>query len=214
MDTDRIAVETPLGTIIASPATDPNHPGISIDLRRLGYNGELNLGLVEFADDEGDFPEGKGHIITRVWGNGRQEDYTRRVVHEGIEDFFLSEEPDDHEKYIVLCTPTQALGMIADLGNGPATEAGDRTSQYFTIAKGMQHLEKKVSVALIENISGLAEDRRYYTLHLIDDVNGTPCKLYHTAGFSELSLMALLKEILDGLEQGVLIYKFTQRAEQ
>lgn len=41
------------------------------------------------------------------------------------------------DKYIVLVTPTQAVSMIADLGNGQATENGDRSSQYFTIAKSL-----------------------------------------------------------------------------
>lgn len=198
MDVNRITVETPLGTIIASPATDPNHPGISIDLIRPGYDGELNLGLVEFADDEGDILEGKGHIITRIWGDGRQEDYTERVIHKGVEDFFRVEE---REQYIVLCSPTQALGMIVDLGNGPNTENGDRTSQYFTIAKGRQHLDKTVSVVLIENTCGLPKDKQYYTLHMIDNVNGTPCELYHTNDLSDEALMDLLEKILDGLEE-------------
>lgn len=200
METDRITVETPLGTIVASPTTDPNHPGISIDLKRLGCDGELNLGLVEFADDEGNIPDNKGHLITRVWGDGMKEDYTKRIVHEGIEEFFQTEKTETREQYIVLCTPTQALGMIVDLGNGPATESGDRTSQYFTIAKGRRHLDRTVSVSLIENIRGLGERERYYTLHLIDDVNGAPCELYHTTDLSEQSLMALLQEILDGME--------------
>ncbi len=197
---DKIAVKTPLGTIVASPATDPDHPGISIDLKRPGCDGELNLGLVEFACDESDLPEGKGHIITRVWGDGRQEDYTERVVHEGIEDFFGPAKDNDREEYIVLCTPTQALGMIVDLGNGPATQNGDRSSQYFIIAKGRRHLDRTVSAALIENVSGLAKHEWYYTLHLIDDVNGGQCELYHTPNLSGESLVGLLKEILDTLE--------------
>lgn len=105
------------------------------------------------------------------------------------------------DEYLVLCYPTQALGMIVDLGSGPATENGDRTSQYFTIAKGRKHIDRKVSVALIENINSLAEGERYYTLHMIDDVNGRPCELYHTADLSEASLVTLLKEILDNLEK-------------
>lgn len=88
MDTDKIMVDTPLGTIIAKATTDAKHPGIWFDLVRPGSAVELSLGLVEFADDEADLPEGEGQIITRVWGNGKQQDYTNRVVHEGIEDFF------------------------------------------------------------------------------------------------------------------------------
>ena len=106
-------------------------------------------------------------------------------------------------KYIVLCYPSQAVGMIADLGNGPATENGDRRSQYFTIAKGRQHLDRTVSVELIENVNGIPKGDGYYTLHLIDDVSDSPCELYHTDDLSEDSLIRLLKEILANLEKEV-----------
>ncbi len=106
------------------------------------------------------------------------------------------------DKYIVLVTPTQAVSMIADLGNGQATENGDRSSQYFTIAKGYPHTGRTVSAALIENKHGLAADGGYYTLHIVDDVSGKPCELHHTDDLSEVSLVSLLKEILDGLENG------------
>lgn len=105
-------------------------------------------------------------------------------------------------KYIVLITPTQAVSMIADLGNGQTTENGDRSSRYFSIAKGYPHIDRTVSVALIENTHGLAADSGYYTLHMIDDVSGEQCKLYHTDDLSEDSLVNLLKEILDTLEKG------------
>ena len=105
-------------------------------------------------------------------------------------------------KYIVLITPTQAVSMIADLGNGQTTENGDRSSRYFSIAKGYPHIDRTVSVALIENTHGLAADSGYYTLHMIDDVSGEQCELYHTDDLSEDSLVNLLKEILDTLEKG------------
>lgn len=104
--------------------------------------------------------------------------------------------------YIVLCEPSQAVGMIADLGNGPTTVNGDRSSQYFVIAKGRRSKEQMVSVSLIENIYGLAEDERYYTLHLVDDVSGVPCELYHTDDLSEGSLVALMKEIIEAMKKG------------
>lgn len=59
-----------------------------------------------------------------------------------------------------------------------------------------------MSVSLIENIHGLPEGEGYYTLHLVDDVSGDPCELYHTDDLSEDSLVDLLKEILDDLEKG------------
>jgi len=197
-----LEVDTPLGTIIARGANDGVHPGILLSLIREDRQCDIPLALVEFAADDADLPEGEPNLITRVWGDGEQEDYTDRVVHRGIENHLRTESAEIKEGYIVLCYPTQALGMIVDLGNGPTTENGDRSSQYFTIAKGRQHIDRTVSVALIENIHGLPEGEGYYTLHLVDDVNGGPCELHHTDGLSEDSLMSLLKEILDDLEKG------------
>ena len=202
MTTDKIVVKTPLGTITAQVAADTEHPGISFDLVRPGSEGMMSLGLVEFTSDG---TEGGGQIITRVWGDGRQEDYTERIVHEGIEDFFEPKKEistGKSEEYIVLCYPTQALGMIVDLGSGPTTENGDRSSQYFVIAKGRQHIDRTVTVALIENIHGLPEGEGYYTLHLVDNVSEESCELYHTDDLSEDALVNLLKEILDNLERG------------
>ena len=197
-----VMAHTPLGTIIATRTSDPEHPGIWLDLRLPQSGIEIPLGLVEYSADDADFPEGEGHIITRVWGDGEQEEYTDRVVHRGIENHLQTENAEAKEGYIVLCYPTKALGMIVDLGNGPATENGDRSSQYFTIAKGRQHIDRTVSVALIENTHGLPKGEGYYTLHLVDDVSGEPCELYHTDDLGEDSLVGLLKEILDDLEKG------------
>ena len=84
-----LRVETPLGGIIARSATDPNHPGIYIDLRRGVDDPDMPLALVEFAADEADLPEA---LITRVWGDAMQEDYTTRVDHQNIEQYFTTEE--------------------------------------------------------------------------------------------------------------------------
>lgn len=84
-----LRVETPLGAVIARSATDPNHPGIYIDLRRGVDDPDMPLALVEFAADEADLPEA---LITRVWGDAMQEDYTTRVDHQNIEQYFTTEE--------------------------------------------------------------------------------------------------------------------------
>ena len=67
--------ETPLGAIIARAATDPNHPGIYIDLRRGSDDPDMPLALVEFSADDADFMDGVENLITRVWGDAMQEDY-------------------------------------------------------------------------------------------------------------------------------------------
>ncbi len=84
-----LRAETPLGAIIARSATDPNHPGIYIDLRRGVDDPDMPLVLVEFAADEADLPE---TLITRVWGDATQEDYTTRVDHQNVEQYFTTEE--------------------------------------------------------------------------------------------------------------------------
>lgn len=87
-----LRVETPLGAIVVKNAADPEHPGIYIDLRRPDADDDMPLAMVEFSADDVDFPEGVENIITRVWGDARKEDYTTRVVHKNIEEYFEMEE--------------------------------------------------------------------------------------------------------------------------
>lgn len=91
-DTPAITVRTgtPLGVIIARNATDPNHPGIYVDLRRTGAGVDMPLALIEYVTDEGDLPEGQPNIITRIWCDAAREDCTYRAVHGGIEEFFAA----------------------------------------------------------------------------------------------------------------------------
>ncbi|MEG1563819.1 MAG: hypothetical protein RR365_08845 [Bacteroides sp.] len=87
-----IRVDTPLGAILARENSDPAHPGVWLDLRRADVACDMTLALVEFSDDESGFPEGEQHIVTRVWGEASRDDYTTKVIHGGIEDFFRMEE--------------------------------------------------------------------------------------------------------------------------
>lgn len=87
-----LAVDTPLGALVVKAALDSQHPGVYVDLRRPGMECDLPLALVEFSADDADFIDGDQNIITRVWGNARQEDYTMRTVHQNIEQYFKSEE--------------------------------------------------------------------------------------------------------------------------
>lgn len=92
MMTNRAVVETPLGTLVAGPSGyGSEHPGVLVDLRRNGKNGSpvVGLALIEFAADEADL-EG-GHIITRVYGDAMEDEYTDRVIHTGVESFFKAE---------------------------------------------------------------------------------------------------------------------------
>lgn len=86
-----IRVETPLGALIARPSyCEPDYPGIYVDIRRPDADQDLALALVEFTATEGDLPD-TGHIITRVYGDALDDEYTDRVVHEKIEDYFKVE---------------------------------------------------------------------------------------------------------------------------
>lgn len=87
-----LRVKTPLGDIIGGKTSDPEHPGVWLDLHRPDVDQDMPLALVEFCRNEGDVPEGDPNVITRVWGDAMQEDYTDRIVHQGIEDYFHAEE--------------------------------------------------------------------------------------------------------------------------
>ena len=91
-----MCVDTPLGAIIVRTAYDPEHPGVWIDLRRPDVDCDMSVALIEFSSDDSDYPDGQPNLITRVWGDSKQEDYTTRVVHEGIEEFFRIEEVEEN----------------------------------------------------------------------------------------------------------------------
>lgn len=82
---NQMVVETPLGNLVAYPSTDPEHPGIYIDLHRDGEDADASLTLVEYTDDDADETK---KIITRVWGDTKKEDYTVAVDHKGIGECF------------------------------------------------------------------------------------------------------------------------------
>lgn len=84
---DKLLVETPFGTLVAYASNDPYYPGIYIDLRRDGFPEDMPVALIESTDTEADVDEER-NLITRVWGNGQEQDYTNRVIHKNIDEFF------------------------------------------------------------------------------------------------------------------------------
>jgi len=109
------------------------------------------------------------------------------------------------EKKIVLIYPSEAVGLIADLGNGEPTDNGDRTSRYISVAKGYgEKMGKTVKVALIEEKALLPQKEWGYALHIINDVDMTNCRLIRTIGLSEDELIQLLGTILEELEKGAM----------
>lgn len=83
--------ETPLGALVGHRATDPEHPGIYIDLHREGESVDAPVLLVEVANDEADLKQGD-FLITRVWDAVDEESYQTRVVHTGIDAYFANKE--------------------------------------------------------------------------------------------------------------------------
>jgi len=79
----RIFVKTPLGDIVAEPSTDSDNPGIWISLHQLGEDYKPTLALVEYTKDEVDTDSPT--IITRVWQNAHDDEYTTRIIHAGFE---------------------------------------------------------------------------------------------------------------------------------
>lgn len=85
-DVPKMEAKTPLGTLTAYKSTDPAHPGIYIDLCR--DDKAVPLALVEYSEDDVDSDIKENAVVTRVWGDGGQEDYTERIIHENIEKAF------------------------------------------------------------------------------------------------------------------------------
>ena len=79
----RLSVKTPLGDIAAVASTDPDNPGIWVLLHKPGEEYEPTLALVEYTKDEADHL-GRSALITRVWGDVEQDEYTDRVLHTGL----------------------------------------------------------------------------------------------------------------------------------
>lgn len=101
---------------------------------------------------------------------------------------------------MVFQTPPAELArlMIEDLGNG-RSDGEDRWSGYFVLAESIGDRRKTVSVALGEEKENLPESEWGYVIHLIDDIEGSDCELYHTDHLSEEELVALLKETMSQL---------------
>jgi len=186
-----MSVDTPLGAIVVKTATDSEHPGVYIDLRRKGCECDMPLALVEYCGDEGDKPDGEKNIITRVWGDAAQEGYTDRVVHEGIEDYFTSEEPVE---YVVFATPGIAVQILTDFN-------ARKQSHEWIIAQRRGRPENKVRISLSEGYNYLSPGySQCYIIDLQDDVRPSNSKIYRTEAHTEESLVKLMTEILDGLK--------------
>ena len=91
--------------------------------------------------------------------------------------------------------------MMADLGNGPATVNGDRSSTYFLVAKAEERQGAEVTAALIENKAGLEPNEQYFSVHLIDDISMKDCELVSTDSLDAEAVVDTLEGIYAGLEK-------------
>lgn len=81
MDPD-ISVETPLGTLYAGKTSfGPEYPGIYIDFQPKGKDYTLGAVITEVTESESDLETDTPHLITRVWGDCREDEYSERIVH-------------------------------------------------------------------------------------------------------------------------------------
>lgn len=139
-----------------------------------------------------------------VLGAGLIDDYME-VVENFAKDKLLEryKAPEFKRKELLAEPAALAHFMIGDLGNG--AEGYDRWSNYFGVAKeaGSERAEK-VTVALGEAKHNLPESEWYYTIHVINDVDGTDCGLHHTDHLSEDELVALLTDLMKKMERGEL----------
>lgn len=91
---------------------------------------------------------------------------------------------------------TEAL--LRDLGNGPASINGDRSSGYFAVAKETDG-DDEVTAALIENKAFLKPKEWFYSVHLIDDITMADCELICTEDLDKKCLTRTIEEMYDSI---------------
>lgn len=87
-----------------------------------------------------------------------------------------------------------ATSLIGDLGHGPATEHGDRTSGYFVLLQAVDNEDEQVTVAITE-VKNDIEGNPYYCIHCVDDVTPADCDLFYSRDLTAEALAATLKVI-------------------
>ncbi len=121
-----LCVNTKLGQMVAYTSTNPEHPGIFIDLRREGQECMAPICLAEFTSDDCD-SSGKilpPSIVCRVWGDATREEYTYQVVCRNTDEYFADEYSgtgitDRLAEDKKLCANTKLGQLIAYPGGDP-----------------------------------------------------------------------------------------------
>ena len=103
-------------------------------------------------------------------------------------------------KFDFVITPAElADAMLRDLGNGPESVNGDRSSRYFLVAKEAEN-DGEVSAALIENKAFLQPREWFYSVHLIDNISMADCELICTDNLSNQSLRRTIETMYGGIK--------------
>ena len=82
MKHDEMVTKTPLGEIAVGIKSDPDHPGIFVELRGENLNDRFKEGCVRLAWVE--YPSEKECLQTIVYGDGDADDFTHLIEHEHI----------------------------------------------------------------------------------------------------------------------------------
>ena len=96
--------------------------------------------------------------------------------------------------------PTELVdAMLGNLGNGPASINGDRSSGYFRVAKDAE-TDGEITAALIENKAFLKPADQFYSIHLINNITMADCELICTKDLSWRSLVHTIDEMYSSIE--------------
>ncbi len=89
----KLYVDTELGQLVAYLSTDPEHPGIYIDLKQENSDYMASVAMVEFTSDDCDASGSMlpPSIVCRVWGDALKEDYTDAIICQNMDEYFKSE---------------------------------------------------------------------------------------------------------------------------
>lgn len=92
--------------------------------------------------------------------------------------------------------PALTASLLSTLGH-TFTVNGDACSPYFALATDTE-TKQSIVVSLMDERAGLPRKDWGYALHVIDDISGRPCEIYHDdggPGTPQEIVLALLKQV-------------------
>ena len=164
---------------------------------------EFNVG--DIVRIESDLSKYKGRTGTVVkYAGSRRRNLVRVRLRNGTETQFAECNlvlAGRRNRPRLVCTPREfANQLLDDLGKGPTTVNGDRSSHYFIFARVKDDDSIQAVAALIENKALLKPGEQYYSIHVIDNISMSDCNLYSTGDLSRAGLVNALKEIFKEVE--------------